>query len=110
MLQDQKVPDAGLEDIPLYENILISGITKVSTRPEFFPCAKVISWILPKANARNMIMYNVEGKGFPSFTPTYLSKSYSLQVPEVNMIDQWKNGLSILCRMFLDDDDNRKVI
>ena len=31
MIKYQKVPDVGLEDIPLYENILISGITKVST-------------------------------------------------------------------------------
>ena len=31
MIKDQKVPDAGLEDTPLYENILRYGITKVST-------------------------------------------------------------------------------
>ena len=33
MLRDQKVPDACLEDLTLYDNILRSGITKVSTRP-----------------------------------------------------------------------------
>ena len=31
MLQDQKAPDVRLEDLTLFENILISGITKVST-------------------------------------------------------------------------------
>ena len=31
MLRDQKVPDAGLEDLTLFENILRSRITKVST-------------------------------------------------------------------------------
>ena len=31
MLQDQKIPDVGLEDLPLFGNILRLGITKVST-------------------------------------------------------------------------------
>ena len=87
MIKYQKVLDAVLEDIPLYENILRSGITKVSTRPELFLCAEVISWILPKAEASDMIMYNVEGKGFASFTPTYISKAYSLLAPEVSMMN-----------------------
>ena len=43
MNKDQKVIDVGLEDILLYENILSSGITKVSTRPELFPCLYSIS-------------------------------------------------------------------
>ena len=42
MIKDQKVPDVVLEDIPLYENILRSRITKVSTPLELFPCAEVI--------------------------------------------------------------------
>ena len=42
MIKDQKVPDAGLEYLPLYENIMRSRITKVSTRPELFPCVEVI--------------------------------------------------------------------
>ena len=33
MLNDKKVPEVGLEDLVLYENILKLGITKVSTRP-----------------------------------------------------------------------------
>ena len=35
MIKDHNVPDAGLEDIPLYVNIRKSGITKVSTRLSF---------------------------------------------------------------------------
>ena len=46
-IKDRNVPDAGLEDIPLYVNIRKSSITKVSTHPEIFPCAEVIGWILP---------------------------------------------------------------
>ena len=64
MLQDHKVPDAGLEYLPLFGNILRSRITKVLMRLEFFPCAEVIGWILPKANSRDMIIYNVEDKYF----------------------------------------------
>ena len=43
MIKEQKVSDVGLEDIPLYENILRYGIMKVSTWPKIFLCAKVIS-------------------------------------------------------------------
>ena len=39
MLVEKKVPEAGLEDLALNDNILRFGITKVCTRPEVFPCA-----------------------------------------------------------------------
>ena len=48
MLVERKVPEVGLGDLALYENILRSGITKITTRPKIFPCAKVIGWIFPK--------------------------------------------------------------
>ena len=44
MLQDKKIPDVGLEDLPLFDKFLRSGITKVATRPELFPCSEVIGW------------------------------------------------------------------
>ena len=75
MIKDQAVLDAGLEDIALYVNIRNSAIAKVATRPELFPCVEVIDWIFPKTNARDMIMYNVEEKGFTSFTPTYIAQA-----------------------------------
>ena len=81
MIKDHTVPDVGLEDISLYENIRRSGITKVSTRPDIFPCAEVIGWILPQADARTMIMSNIEGKYFSSFTPTYIAKICNLPTP-----------------------------
>ena len=37
MLKDQKVPEVGLEDLPLFGNILRLGITEVSTRPDSVP-------------------------------------------------------------------------
>ena len=39
MLVEKKVPEVGLEDPALYDNILRSKITKVATTPEDFPCA-----------------------------------------------------------------------
>ena len=62
MLVENKVPEARLEDLALYDNILRYGITKVSTRPMIFPCTEVIGWILSKVDATWMIMNNVEDK------------------------------------------------
>ena len=78
MLMEKKVLEAGLEDLALYDNILRSGITKVSTRPDNFPCTEFIRWILPKVDATGMIMNNVEDKGFASFTPGFIAKAYIL--------------------------------
>ena len=55
----KRVPEVGLEDLAIYDNILRSNLTKVSTRPENFPCAEVIGWILPRVDATRMIMNNV---------------------------------------------------
>ena len=75
MLVEKRVPEVGLKYLPLYDNILRSGITKVSTRPETFPCTKVIDWILPRVDTAGIIMNNVEDKGFASFTPRFIAKS-----------------------------------
>ena len=91
MLQDQKVLDAGLEDQNLFNNILRSRITKVSTRPDLFPYSEVIGYILSKADAKGMIMYNVEDKGFSSFTATLIAKAYNFPTSEVSMTADWIN-------------------
>ena len=95
MIKDQKVPDVGLEDIPLYENILRSQITKVSMQPILFLCTEVIDWILPKVDVNDMIMYNIEGKGFSSFTLAYLAKSCNIPIPKISMMGDWINILSL---------------
>ena len=59
MLVEKKVPEAGLEDLALYDNILRSEVTKECTRPEMFPCTEVIIWILLKVDATWMVMNNV---------------------------------------------------
>ena len=78
MLKEKKVPEAGLEDLALYENILQSGITKVATRPKIIPCVEVIGWIFPRIDTMGMIMYDVENKAFTSFMPAFVLASYSL--------------------------------
>ena len=45
LLVEKKVPKVGLEDMALYDNLLRSRITKVTTRPRIFPCEEVIGWI-----------------------------------------------------------------
>ena len=72
-----------------------SGITKVSTRPELFPGPEVIGWILSKVYARGVIMYNVEDKGFSSFTPAFIEKDYILPPSEVSMTTDWVKGLTL---------------
>ena len=45
MMVDKKVLEDGLGDLSLYENILRSGLTKIATRPEVFPCTEVIGFL-----------------------------------------------------------------
>ena len=84
-----------MEDLVIYDNILKYGITKVSTRPYIFPCPEFIGWILSKVDTVGMIMYDVENKGFASFTPTFIEKTYSLPPSEVSMTTDWVKGLTL---------------
>ena len=95
MIKDQTVPDAGLEDIPLYVNIRKSSITKVATRLELFPCVEVIGWILPWAYATTMIMSNTEGQPFASFSPAYIAKSCKLPTTQIFMTDKCVHVLDL---------------
>ena len=56
MLVERKVLEVGLGDLALYENILRYGITKIETRPEMFPYAKVIGWMSPKIDIVGIII------------------------------------------------------
>ena len=81
-LVEMKVPEAGLEDLALYDNMLRSSITKVTTRPEIFPCVEVIRWILPRIDTTRMLN-DVENKGFASIEPTFLLVAYNLPENEL---------------------------
>ena len=93
LMDERKVTEAGLGDIALYENILRSGLTKIATRPEVFPCAKVIGWLLLKIDMVGMIINDEEGKPIPSFAPTFISKAYSLPEVEISVTTNWVKSL-----------------
>ena len=78
MLVERKVPEAGLGDLDLYENILRSRITKITTRPKIFHCVEVIGWMFPKIDIVGMIINDEEGKYVASFMPAFISTAYNL--------------------------------
>ena len=98
MIRDKNVPDASLEDMSLYENIRKYVITKAATCPYLLPCVEVIGWILPQIDPSMMIISNIEGEYFASFTPSYITLDYKLPPPQVIMTDEWvkKVDLDIL--------------
>ena len=61
MISNQRVPEAGFEDFPIYANIERLTIMKVATRPELFPCSEVIGWIVPREYVIRMLLDNTEG-------------------------------------------------
>ena len=58
MIANQNVHDARFEELTIYANIEKSALMKVATRPELFPCSKVIGWILPREDMTTMILEN----------------------------------------------------
>ena len=77
----------------MYENILRSGITKIATRPDIFPCAKVIGWTLPKIDTVGMMINDEEGKLVASFAPAFISATYSLLEKEISVTIEWVKSL-----------------
>ena len=61
LIKEHTIPGTGLEDIQIYTNIKRSSLMKASTRPEIFPCSKVIGWILPRVDVAKMILADVNG-------------------------------------------------
>ena len=49
----------GLEEESIYANIERYSLMRIATRPELFPCAEVIGWILPWAYFTTMIPEDV---------------------------------------------------
>ena len=62
---------------------------KVATRPELFPCSKVIGWILPKADVTRMILENTANQGYATYSPAYVSMAYHLPSPQFYLIESW---------------------
>ena len=95
MIKDQNVPDPGLKDIPLYDNIGKWGITKETMCPDLFSCVEVIGWILPRIDPSTMIISNTKWKAFISFTSTYITKACKLPTPRVMMTNDWVKSVNL---------------
>ena len=89
MLVEGKVPETGLGDLALYENILRSGITKIATRPKILPCVEVIGRMFPKIDTVGMIINDEKGQPVASFTHAFISAAYSLPEKEVSVTTEW---------------------
>ena len=101
MLVERKVPEAGLGELALYENILRSRLTKIVTRTNIFPYVEVIGWMLPKIDPVGMIINAEEGKPVSSFTPAFISAAYSLPEKEISVTTEWVKGLKFDYKMLV---------
>ena len=95
MISSQSVPDVGFEDMYIYTNIKRSTLMKVATRPDFFPCSKVIGWILPRADVTRMILANIEKQGYATYNPAYVSMAYHLPSPQTYLTEGWLKELGL---------------
>ena len=82
-----------LEEEPIYTNIEISALMKVTTRLELFPCSEVIGWILPWADVSTMILTDVNKQGYAAYSPGYVALAYHLPEAKLFVSDDWLNNV-----------------
>ena len=70
-----------------------SGLTKIATRPEVFPCTEVIGWLFPKIDMIGMIINDEEGKPITSFASAFISKAYNLPKVEISVTTDWVKNI-----------------
>ena len=68
---------------------------KVSTRPELFPCAEVIDWILPRVDTTKMILSNINGQGFSTYILAYVAQACKLPTPQIYLTKKWMKELDL---------------
>ena len=88
MITNRSISDTGLEDLPIYSNIERSMIMQVYTRLKLFPCVELIGWILPKADVTKVILSNMKGHGFVTYSPVYAAQSCKLPTPHTYLIEE----------------------
>ena len=79
----------------MYVNIERSALMKVATRPEFFPCAKMIGWILPREDVTRMIFANIANQGYATYSPAYVSMAYNLPTAQTYLTESWSKELNL---------------
>ena len=95
MISNQNVPDAGFEELMIYANIEKSALMKVATRPELFPCSKVIGWILPRVDVMTMILENTAKQRYAAYSTAYISMAYHLPTPQVYLTKIWLKEIAM---------------
>ena len=95
LIANHNVPDAGFEELTIYANIEKSAMMKVVTRPELFPCSKVIGWILPKVDVTTMILANTAKQGYAAYSPGYVSLAYHLLPAQVYLNESWLKEINL---------------
>ena len=83
------MPDTRFEEVPIYANIEKYALMKVATKPEIFPCSKVIGWILPRADVTTMFLENVDKQGYAAYSPGYVALAYHLPETQIFLPDDW---------------------
>ena len=89
MIANHNVPNVGFEELTIYTNIEKSALMKVATRPELFPCSKVIGWILPRADVTTMIRENIAKQGYAAYSLAYVSMAYHLPPAQIYLTESW---------------------
>ena len=95
LISHQEVPDTSFEEVTIYANIEKSALMKVATRPELFPCSKVIGWILPRADVTTMILANTAKQGYAAYSPGYVSLAYHLPEAQVYLTEGWVKEINL---------------
>ena len=90
-----EVPDTGFEEETIYANIERSALMKIATRPELFPCSKVIGWIPPRADVTTMILSNTDKQGYAAYSPGYVSLVYHLPEAQVYLTEDWIKEINL---------------
>ena len=89
MIRDQNIPNVGLEEMIIYQNIRRLAITKATVRLDLVPCSEVLGCILPQTNPTSRIISDIKGEDFASFT------DYKLPLAQVMMTEDWIKGINI---------------
>ena len=95
LISHHEVPDTNFEEEMIYANIERSALMKIATRPELFPCSKVIGWILPRANVTTMILANTDKQGYATYSPGYVSLAYHLLEAQVYLTKGWLKEINL---------------
>ena len=83
----------GLEEEGIYANIERSSLMKIATRPDLFPCSKVIGWILPWADVTTMILENFDKQGYAAYSPGYVALAYHLPEAQIFLSNDWLKNI-----------------